>query len=389
RPLRLLLPVLLFGLSIDAGQVYRRVDGPTVTTTQGPNEDTVARDTVQPVRLSILQFPRLSLMQLAEPADSNATSSTVVEGGIVTERDRAVLNTNSINKQTAVNATFPPFLRSPPRSRAMRMKKARDGVKIALAKSAASPSNRLQNDILIVPPPKGSRLYVLVLIAVHESSDHAWKGYECGRVNLDGFIKLSAFLHALKEANSSPLLSSTLSLGAVIVDTCASDLRTIADLYELLAGSEINKSDLVAVIRDDDSHLPNVDLFIAQLGLPVIYAYPERGQSSVTPPLPIDITPISTASPLQGPSLNGLLVALKHTNSSCFSLLYDAPHKGLLSAIRTIAERLEMCVEERIQIDLDDNNADLAVRRLLLTESRAVLVLLSQPQWKQLLRAFR
>ncbi|GMS91515.1 hypothetical protein PENTCL1PPCAC_13690 [Pristionchus entomophagus] len=271
----------------------------------------------------------------------------------------------------------------------MRMKKSRDGVKIALAKSAASPSNRLQNDILIVPPPKGSRLYVLVLIAVHESSEHAWKGTECGRVNLDGFIKLTAFLHALKEANSSPLLSSTLSLGAVIVDTCASDLRTIADLYELLAGSEISKSDLVAVIRDDDSHLPNVDLFVAQLGLPIIYAYPERGLSSATPPLPIDITPISTASPLQGPALNGLLVALKHTNSSCFSLLYDAPHKSLLSPIRAIADRLEMCIEERLQIDLDDNNADLAVRRLLLTESRAVLVLLSQPQWRQLLRAFR
>ncbi|GMT19715.1 hypothetical protein PFISCL1PPCAC_11012, partial [Pristionchus fissidentatus] len=287
-----------------------------------------------------------------------------------------------------IPATFPPLLHSPPRSRAMRMKKAKDGVKIALAKSASSPSHRLQNDILIVPPPKGSRLYVLVLISIHEASEHAWKGYECGRVNLDGFVKLTAFLHALKEANSSPLLSSTLSLGAVVVDTCSSDLRTIADLYELLAGSEISKSDLVAVIRDDDSHLPNVDLFVSQLGLPVIYAYPERGQSPSSP-LPIDVTPISTASPLQGPALNGLLVALKQTNSSCFSLLYDAPHKSLISPIRTIADRLEMCIEERIQIDLDDNNADLAIRRLLLTESRAVLVLLSQPQWKQLLRALR
>eukprot|EP00080_Pristionchus_pacificus_P017734 PDM77754.1 hypothetical protein PRIPAC_34621 [Pristionchus pacificus] len=388
RP-RWLLPVLLFSLSIEAAHVYRRIDGPTVTTTNDPIADTgppgaVHRDLV-PARLSILQFPRLSLMQLAE-SDDNSTSSVVVEGGMMTKeeeiRNNPELNTNSdksSSKQTFaphharthVNSTFPPFLRSPPRSRAMRMKKAKDGVKIALAKSPSSPSSRLQNDILIVPPPKGSRLYVLVLISVHESSEQAWKGYECGRVNLDGFIKLTAFLHALKEANSSPLLSSTLSLGAVLVDTCASDLRTIADLYELLAGSDINKSDLVAVIRDDDSHLPNVDLFVAQLGLPVIYAYPERGTSTSSSPLPIDITPISTASPLQGPSLNGLLVALKHTNSSCFSLLYDAPHKGLLAPIRTIAERLEMCVEERIQIDLDDNNADLA------------------PQWKQLLRAFR
>ncbi|KAK6010543.1 hypothetical protein OSTOST_24427, partial [Ostertagia ostertagi] len=102
----------------------------------------------------------------------------------------------------------------------------------------------------------------------------SYQGFECGRVDLNGFLRLGAFLDALNQVNSQRVLKDTgLSLGAVIIDSCSSDLRTVADLFELLSGTNIQKSDVVAVVRDDGAHLPNVDQLARHLNLPVVNTF--------------------------------------------------------------------------------------------------------------------
>ncbi|EPB65405.1 hypothetical protein ANCCEY_15532, partial [Ancylostoma ceylanicum] len=69
------------------------------------------------------------------------------------------------------------------------------------------------------------------------------------------------------------LKDAGLSLGAVIIDSCSSDLRTVADLFELLSGTNIQKSDVVAMIRDDGSYLPNLDQLARHLHLPTVNTF--------------------------------------------------------------------------------------------------------------------
>ncbi|KAK6745109.1 hypothetical protein RB195_011675 [Necator americanus] len=175
------------------------------------------------------------------------------------------------------------------------------------------PSHRLLNDILVIPSSR--RLYVLAIIPIHESADN--QGFKCGRVDLNGFVRLAAFLDSLNQVNSNKILKDVgLSLGAVIIDSCSSDLRTVADLFELLSGTNIQKSDVVAMIRDDDSYLPNLDQLARHLRLPTLNTFfSKKDKPLTTGTLP------SIASVLE--AMVGLL---DHTKSTCLSLLHDELH---------------------------------------------------------------
>ncbi|ETN69582.1 hypothetical protein NECAME_15210, partial [Necator americanus] len=239
------------------------------------------------------------------------------------------------------------------------------------------PSHRLLNDILVIPSSR--RLYVLAIIPIHESADN--QGFKCGRVDLNGFVRLAAFLDSLNQVNSNKILKDVgLSLGAVIIDSCSSDLRTVADLFELLSGTNIQKSDVVAMIRDDDSYLPNLDQLARHLRLPTLNTFfSKKDKPLTTGTLP------SIASVLE--AMVGLL---DHTKSTCLSLLHDELHDDSARVLSELTMTGGMCLEQTVDLKRGSKSAmENALRRLLLSEARVVIVLLGEKNWIELMKALR
>lgn len=59
---------------------------------------------------------------------------------------------------------------------------------------------------------------------------------------MNAFVRLGALIDALERVNKGKVLQDVgLSIGAIVVDSCSSDLRTVADLYELFFGTNIEK----------------------------------------------------------------------------------------------------------------------------------------------------
>ncbi|KHJ78511.1 hypothetical protein OESDEN_21867, partial [Oesophagostomum dentatum] len=135
------------------------------------------------------------------------------------------------------------------------------------------PSHRLLNDILVIPSSR--RLYILAIIPIHESADN--QGFECGRVDLNGFVRLAAFLDALNQV----------------------------------------MSDIVAMVRDDSSYLPNLDQLTRHLHLPTVNTFFSTREQFPSQPLTTGTLPAISSV------LEVMLGLLEHTNSTCVSLLHD------------------------------------------------------------------
>uniref|UniRef100_A0A7E5A220 G_PROTEIN_RECEP_F3_4 domain-containing protein n=1 Tax=Panagrellus redivivus TaxID=6233 RepID=A0A7E5A220_PANRE len=238
------------------------------------------------------------------------------------------------------------------------------------------PSYRLLNDILVIPSSR--RLYVLAIIPIHESSSS--QGFECGKVDVNAFVRLAAFLKALDDVNSgSYLRESGLNIGAIVIDSCSSDLRTLADLYELLSGTNIDKSDIIAIIRDDKSYLPNIDEFASYLRLPTINTFfTVQEQVLTTGTLPTEEHP-----------LQAVLDLLKHTQSTCVSVVFDDLHSPIAKKLQQLASEREMCLDEQLQVrgasTVEVQQS--VVQKLLLSEARVVLVLYGERSWLDFIKA--
>uniref|UniRef100_A0A1I7ZT88 G_PROTEIN_RECEP_F3_4 domain-containing protein n=1 Tax=Steinernema glaseri TaxID=37863 RepID=A0A1I7ZT88_9BILA len=238
------------------------------------------------------------------------------------------------------------------------------------------PSHRLLNDILVIPSER--RLYILAIMPIHESAKS--QGFECGNLDVNAFLRLSAFLRALDDVNASPQLrEANLHLGAVIVDSCSSDLRAVADLYELLSGTNIEKSDIIAIVRDDKAFLPNVDDFVRHLRIPTLNTFfSPRQQLLTTGTLPSEEAP-----------LEAILELMLHTRSTCVSVVFDEFHSESIKALNRLAEERGICLDQQIQVQglSTVETQQNAIRRLVLSEARTVIVLYGDKSWIDLLHA--
>ncbi|EYC21862.1 hypothetical protein Y032_0018g3568 [Ancylostoma ceylanicum] len=140
------------------------------------------------------------------------------------------------------------------------------------------------------------------------------------------------------------------------------------------------RSDVVAMIRDDGSYLPNLDQLARHLHLPTVNTFfTTKDQPLTTGTLP------SMSSVLE--AMVGLL---EHTNSTCVSLLYDELYDDSARLLSELGVTRGVCLEQIVDLKRGSKSAmESALRRLLLTEARVVVVLLGEKNWIELMKALR
>ncbi|CAD5213827.1 unnamed protein product [Bursaphelenchus okinawaensis] len=236
------------------------------------------------------------------------------------------------------------------------------------------PSQRLLNDILVVRSSR--RLYILALVSIHESLNG--RGYECGPIDVNSMVHLGSMLSALDEINEK-ILEPDLNLGMIVVDTCSADLRTLANLYELFTGTNIQRNDIVAVIHDDNAHFPITDKYLSHLELPIVKTFfPRKREPLVSSVLPYITEPIEAIMDL-----------LKHTKSTCVSVIHDEAYTDFVSDLSNLAFERYMCIDRVLNVSSVAGVAaqQKVIRQLLLSEARVVLVMYTERSWLDFIEA--
>ncbi|CAI5445799.1 unnamed protein product [Caenorhabditis angaria] len=239
-------------------------------------------------------------------------------------------------------------------------------------------SHRLLNDILIIPSSR--KLYILAILPIHQSSTNH-QSFECGEIDVNSIIRLAAFLESLKEINQSKMLKEIgAEIGAIVVDSCSTDLRSVADLYELLSGTNIQKSDIISIIRDDHSFMPNTEEIMKQLRVPVINTYLSAN----------DLVQTTGVLPnIQSP-IRAIIETLKYYQSNCVNLIFDKKFERAAYDFQTMSQDSGICVETFLEMKNETSfEAEKIIRRLLLSEARIVISFLTEDNWIEITKALR
>ncbi|KAK5967281.1 hypothetical protein GCK32_011717, partial [Trichostrongylus colubriformis] len=139
-------------------------------------------------------------------------------------------------------------------------------------------------------------------------------------------------------------------------------------------------SDVVAIIRDDGTYLPNVDQVARHLNLPIVNTF-----------FSTSVQPLTTGTlPSIASILEAMMDVLQHTNSTCVSVLHDELHDYSSRILSELSIARGVCLEQVIDLKTGSKAAmETALRRLLLTEARIVVVLLGDKNWIELMKALR
>lgn len=128
-------------------------------------------------------------------------------------------------------------------------------------------NKRLLNESLFLASDR--QFYILVLVSLHNFQKSS---LTCGPdfMLLAGFQNLLAFLYALNQVNEDPFVLPRSKIGALILDDCSSDEKSVSDIFDCLNGKnggddgrrKIGPDDIVAVLdvgnRESDTNLHNL-----------------------------------------------------------------------------------------------------------------------------------
>ncbi|PIC38369.1 hypothetical protein B9Z55_010404 [Caenorhabditis nigoni] len=319
----------------------------------------------------------ISFQSYQNPSTFPSTTSTTTTTTMPTTYPTTRMTTKKNTETLWTTSKSPMKLSKNPKPSKVNQKSSKSSATSFDSAQLSVLSHRLLNDVLIIPSSR--RLYILAILPIHQSTGQ--QNFECGEIDLNAVVRMAAFLEALKTINESNLLKEIgADIGAIIVDSCSTDLRSVADLYELLSGTNIQRSDLIAIIRDDSTYMPNTEQIMRQLSLPVINTFfttHSAPQTSGTLP--------SMSLPIQS-----VVSALRHYQSTCVNIIFDEKYAETVSEFQKVALSEGMCVEVAIHVKNSSSTvAEMVVRRLLLSEARIVVALLSEDTWIQMTKALR
>lgn len=135
-------------------------------------------------------------------------------------------------------------------------------------------SVRAMQDAIVIPPSR--KFAVAGIFPVHKTGPQS---FSCGLFNpSSGFQKLVAFLYALREVNRDPYVLPGIELGGIAIDSCSSEERAMADLFEFLSQMDletnIKAEDIISVVGLGDKESTHLHSLLKYLEIPQVSSIP-------------------------------------------------------------------------------------------------------------------
>ncbi|XP_076068508.1 uncharacterized protein LOC143040959 [Oratosquilla oratoria] len=207
-----------------------------------------------------------------------------------------------------------------------------------------SPLERLEEEFLL--EPSDNRVYLAGLFPIHASSPD---GSECGdSINAAAMQDLEAFLWAIDQINTHEKLLAGIQLGALVFDTCGSQVRALNHLTNLvsesLPGVLPAPDEVMAVVTSLDPKIARVTgEMLASLNVTSI----NLGSTPAQSPFALQM------NPPMNEEAETIIQILRHLGWDYVSVVYTAGNDEAMEgahSLRTLAEATGVCVAKEVAI---------------------------------------
>lgn len=246
-------------------------------------------------------------------------------------------------------------------------------------------SVRAMQDAVIIPPSR--KFSVAGIFPVHKLGPQS---FSCGQFNpSSGFQKLVAFLYALREVNLDPYVLPGIELGAIAIDSCSSEERAMADLFEFLSQldteSNIKAEDIVSVVGLGDKESVHMHSLLKFLEIPQVSSIPTSLASYGDPWM------MGTV-PSEETHINIFVEIAMLMKWSYISVLYEmnTAYETTVNHFKQRANKHGICIAKQVGLSpfASAEEAQIIVRQLVLaTGSRSVYAFIGNRNLLQFMKA--